>query len=137
MRADLRLRMIRHFVHLLVAAFVFAQFAGVVASPLASAEALATAALATAAAHHDDHAHAHHHHGGAGAHHQGDQHDQDTDHADQCCALHAFFAGVLPPVIAADLREAAGQRLTPHFADIGVGVGLGRLDRPPRPLHLI
>ena len=124
-----RLRMIRRFVHVLVAVFFLAQFAGVVSSPLASAEAFATAAALRA-----DHEHAHHHHGDGGAHHQG---DQGADHADRCCALHAFFTGVLPPVIAVDIREADGQRLMPHFADIGVGADLGRLDRPPRPLHVI
>jgi len=124
-----RLRTIRRFVHVLVAGFVLAQFAGVISSPLASAE-----PFAPAVALHADHEHAHHHHGDGGAHHQG---DQGANHADRCCALHAFFAGVLPPVIAVVMQEAGGQRLTPYFTDIGVGVDLGRLDRPPRPLHVI
>jgi hypothetical protein len=124
-----RLRTIRRFVHVLVAGFVLVQFAGVVSSPLASAE-----AFAVAAALHAHHEHVHHHQGDGGAHHQG---DQGADHADRCCALHAFFSGVLPPVIAAEMREVDSQRLPPHFADIGVGVDPGRLDRPPRPLHVI
>jgi len=124
-----RLRTIRRFVHVLVAGFVLAQFAGVVSPPQVGAEALATAVTL-----HADHEHAHAHHGDAGAHHHG---DQGADHADRCCALHAFFAGVLPPAIAVEIGEADSQRLTPHFADIGVGVDLTRLDRPPRPLHVI
>jgi len=123
------LRTTPYFAWLLVALFMVAQFAGVVSSPLASAD-----ALATAAAPHADHDHAHHHHGDGGAHHQG---DQGADHADRCCALHAFFSGVLPPVIAVAIWEANGQRLALHVADIGVGIDLGRLDRPPRPLHVI
>jgi hypothetical protein len=122
-----RLRTIRGFVHVLVAAFFLAQLAGAVASPLASAEAFATAASL-----HAD-GHAHHHHGNA-AHHHG---DQGTDRADHCCALHAFFAGVLPPVIAVEISETGSQPLTPHFADSRVGVDLHRLDRPPRPVHVI
>jgi hypothetical protein len=124
-----RLRTIRRFIRVLVGVFVVAQFAGVVASPLASAEAFATAVTL-----HADHEHAHHHHGDEGGRHQS---GQGADHADRCCALHAFFAGVLPPVIAVEIGEADSQRLAPYFADIGVGVDLGRLDRPPRPLHVI
>jgi hypothetical protein len=121
-----RLRTIRRLVHVLVALFVAAQFAGVVSSPLASAE-----AFSAAVAFHADQEHAHHHHGDGGAHHEGNQ------GADHCCALHAFFAGVLPLVVAAEIREADSQPLTPHLADIGIGVDLDGLDRPPRPLHVI
>ena len=124
------LRTIPRFCRVLAAVFVVAQFAGVVSSPLASAEAFANAAALYA-----DHESSHHHHSGGGMHHHGDQ--SSADHTDRCCALHAFFAGVLPPVIAVEIREAGSQRLTPHFVDIGVGVDPGQLDRPPRPLHLI
>jgi hypothetical protein len=124
-----RLRTIRRFVHVLVGAFVIAQLAGVVSSPMASAE-----TFATAAALHANDEHVHHHHGDRGAHHQD---NQGADEADHCCALHAFFAGVLPPDVAVAIRAADSQRLMPHFVDIGVGIDPGQLERPPRPLHLI
>jgi hypothetical protein len=123
-----RLRTIRGLVHLLVAAFFLAQLAGAVASPLASAEAFATAVSL-----HTD-GHAHHHHGNGDARHPG---AQGTNQADRCCALHAFFAGVLPPAIAVDIGETDSQPLTPHVADSRVGADLTRLDRPPRPPHVI
>jgi len=120
------LRTTPRFVCALVAMFVVAQFAGVVSSPLASAR-----NFSTAVAFHLDHHHAkdsgsqgtfHHHH------------DQSKDGADRCCALHAFFAGVLPLVIAVEIMDVVCQRLTADLADIGLGIATGRLDRPPRPL---
>lgn len=125
-----RLRTIRGFVHALAAVFCLGQFAGVVSSPLASAE-----TFTTGVAVHADHEHAHHHHHGQeAAHHHG---DLGADHGDHCCALHAFFTGVLPPAIAVVFGETDSQRLSPRVADIGVGVDLIRLDRPPRPVHVI
>src|SRR5262245_11237958 len=84
------LRTIRGFVRLLVALFVVAQFAGVVSSPRASAQPIADVALAL-----DHHQHGHDH---------ADEgkvpgHDHSGNLADTCCALHAYFAGVLPPAI--------------------------------------
>ncbi len=108
-------RTITRFVRVLVVLFLVAQFAGVVSSPLASAQAVPNAVAS----------HAHHQH----AHDQGRE-----DRADHCCALHAFFVGVLLPVIAVDTVGVVGQRLAADLADIGFGVASGRLDRPPRPL---
>jgi hypothetical protein len=120
------LRSITGFVRMLVALFLVAQLGGVVSSPLASAQGAPTAVVSHA---HDQHAH---NHGGLGTlHHHG---DHTGNHADQCCALHAFFAGILPPVIAIESVGAVGQRLTANLADTGQGVAPGRLDRPPRPL---
>ena len=120
-------RGIKGFVRVLVALFVIAQFAGVVSSPLASAEAFAKAAASGV---HDHHAHLHDHDGKA-VHHHGD------GQVDRCCALHAFFAGILPPVIELPAAVVPGPRLVVNLADIAHGVAIGRPDRPPRPLALI
>jgi hypothetical protein len=125
------LRTMRGFVCALAMAFVIAQFAGVVSSPLAHAH----AAPAMTAAHADhgraDHAHAQSHN------HQGcphQDHGQCGDRADYCCALHAFFAGVLPPAVAIDGVSFIRQRLTLRPAAAVAGLTPSRLDRPPRPL---
>src|SRR5215470_19698708 len=83
-------RTIRGFVRLLVALFVVAQFAGVVSSPRANARPIANAALA-----HDHHLHSHDHADGNLPH----RYDHSENLADTCCALHAYFAGVLPPAV--------------------------------------
>ena len=119
-------RGIKGFVRVLVALFVIAQFAGVVASPLAGAEAFAKAAASRV---HDHHAHLHGHDGNAVRHHSDGQ-------VDRCCALHAFFAGILPPVIELPAAVVPGPRLVVNLADIAHGVAIGRPDRPPRPLAL-
>jgi len=128
-------------VYALVALFLAAQFAGVVASPLESAQSFARAA--------DMHMQRHHMHAmnmqvmnmhatidaeGAVDHHRG---DQGGGHVDHCCALHAFFAGILPPVIVITTVEALDQRFAPAIADFRSGVEPGRFDRPPRPLAVI
>jgi hypothetical protein len=48
--------------------------------------------------------------------------------------LHAFFAGILPPVIAVANVDTFGEPLTPRATDLSLGADPGRLDRPPRPL---
>jgi hypothetical protein len=125
------LRTMRGIIRALAMCFVIAQFAGVVASPLAHAH----SAPAMAAAHADhqrtDHRHA------SGHDHQGCPHQspgQCGDQAGYCCALHAFFAGVLPPVLDIDAVTFVGQRLAPQPTAVFAGLGPGRLDRPPRPL---
>lgn len=127
----LRLRTITHFVRVLIAAFLITQFAGAVSSPLASADAFAHAAAS----------HVHHHQqhkdsldGRGTADHGG---DQSGDQVDRCCALHAFFAGVVPSTIAVEVVAAAGQRLAIRGVDGVAGVDPGRLDRPPRPSSLL
>lgn len=120
-----RLRMLRRLVRMLVALFLVAQFAGVVSSPLASSE-----AFANAVASHAQHQHMHHQCGAGAAHHHD---DQGRHHADHCCALHAFFAGVLPAAIAVETIDAAGRPIFAGVGDIGFGIAPGRLDRPPRP----
>jgi hypothetical protein len=115
----------------LVALFWVAQFSGVVSSPLAQAHSAVAAAVAHANHHHADghHADGHRHDGcarpNAGA---------CTDHADYCCALHAFFAGILPPAAAIDNVVIAGETLRPGVTEVALGLRPGRLDRPPRPL---
>jgi len=121
-------------IRLLVALFLVAQFAGVVSSPLKQAHAAAGAAIG----------HASHHQAGghdAGGHHAGGHHHDGCahpdagacDHADYCCALHAFFAGILPPAAAIDNVVLASERLRPAGTDVALGLHPGRIDRPPRP----
>ncbi len=137
-----RLRTISRFVRVLVALFVAAQFAGVVSSPLALGAENPTAV-----------SHTHHHHMSAqmGAHldapiaaHSGaakshSHGDRSANHsADPCCALHAFFAGVLPAMIAVEATSVAReQRVASALCEFASGIGPGRLDRPPRPLVAI
>ncbi len=108
---------------MLVALFLVAQFAGVVSSPRADAQPIPSAS-------HADHHHAHHHGDQGGAHHHGDGSPADT-----CCALHAYFAGILPPVIAIETVTVVGERFAAGADDQRLGVPAGRLDRPPRPLR--
>lgn len=108
---------------MLVVLFLAAQFAGVVSSPLASADALAKAAS------HAPRQHVHFRDFPSDADHQGDHGGDQVDH---CCALHAFFAGVLPSVIAIETAPLTGQRLVADLGEGSVGVALGRLDRPPK-----
>jgi len=120
-------RTIPGFVRLLVALFLIAQFAGVVSSPRANAQPIATAAAA-----HDHHQHGHDHadegkvplHG-----------DHSGNLADTCCALHAYFAGILPPTVVIETASAIGKSLAGAPDDQRRGMPPGRLDRPPRPLR--
>ncbi len=124
------LRTIPRFVRVLVALFMAAQFAGVVSSPLAFASENPTAAAVSHMHHHHMDAHgeaAQHSHGDRGANH----------HADPCCALHAFFAGVLPAVVAIEASGIVSQRFAVGLLDIVSGIDPRRLDRPPRPLATI
>jgi hypothetical protein len=127
-RSMRRLWTIPGFVHVLVAMFIVAQFSGVVPSPRSNAQPVPDA---IAHAHHQHAADHTHDHGQGPAHH----HDGDNGNlADTCCALHAYFAGVLPPVIAIEATSIVGQRLAAGINDHGFGVPPDRLDRPPRPL---
>jgi len=119
-------RTIRPFVRLMVLLFVAAQFAGVVSSPLDSARAFTGAA--------DFHMHHHHADGQKGLGSTEHSTDQSSGHFDRCCALHAFFAGIMPPVIEIGIADRLDQRLFADLNDIAHGMTVGRLDRPPRPL---
>ena len=121
-----RFRMIPGFVHVLVALFVVAQLSGVVSSPRSSARGVASAAIT-----HDHHGHADH---GAG-HHHSDQKTPAGDPADACCGLHAYFVGVIPPVIAVKTASAIGELLALGPNDRAASLPPDRLDRPPRPLR--
>jgi hypothetical protein len=117
-----RFRTIPRLVRLLVALFVVAQFSGVVSSPRAGAQPVAGADAAFIHHQHgDDHGAAPvtHHHGG--------------NLADTCCALHAYFAGVLPPAVAVRVASIAAERLISSPDDQGASIPPSRLDRPPRP----
>ena len=116
-------RTIPRFVRLLVALFLVAQFAGVVSSPRAGAQPIAAASQG-------HHQHGHDHGGPGKSHHHG---DQGGTLADTCCALHAYFAGVLPPIIAIKTGSIVSEPLALGRDDQNVGVPPGRLDRPPRP----
>ena len=121
------LRMIRGFVRVLVALFIVAQFAGVVSSPLASAKESPAAVSSHLLHDHDSGATTSHSH----------QNQTGTPHSDTCCALHAFFAGILPVVIAVEAVDIVGQRLATGVTDIASGIEPDRLDRPPRPFAVI
>jgi hypothetical protein len=125
-----RLRTIPGFVHLLAAMFMMAQFSGVVSSPRSSPQPVPDAIASHT---HHQHAadHAHDHGQGAAHHHDG---GDNGSLADTCCALHAYFAGVLPLVIAIETANVLGRRLAAGIDDRSVGVPPDRLDRPPRPL---
>jgi len=116
-------RTIPGFVRVLVALFLVAQFSGVVSSPRANAQTPAVASHL-----HHQHGHDHgdaampHDHGGANL-------------ADSCCGLHAYLAGILPPVIAIETERVVGEPLAVGPDDLGLGVAPGRLDRPPRSLR--
>jgi hypothetical protein len=128
-------RTVRRFVRALVALFVLAQFAGVVSSPLAQARTASGTAIS-----HVSHDHPDGHQAGA---HRADSHRHSgyphpdggacPDHADYCCALHAFFAGILPPATAVEAKGIEGETLRPPVTDVAHGLHPGRLDRPPRP----
>jgi hypothetical protein len=120
----------------LVALFVLAQFAGVISSPLAQARTAAGAAISHVSHHRADGHHATAHRAD-GHRHNGCLHPDGSacpNHADYCCALHAFFAGILPPAAAIDDAVGGGEALRPAVSDIAPGLHPGRLDRPPRPL---
>jgi hypothetical protein len=121
-----RLRSIPRFVRLLVGLFLLAQLAGVVSSPRANALPMPDATAEPSPQHH-----AHHHDDSGAAHHHGDH----GNLADTCCALHAYFAGVMPPVVAVKTAIVVGERLAAGPDDQSRGVPPGRLDRPPRPLR--
>jgi hypothetical protein len=108
---------------MLVALFVLAQFAGAVSAPLAGT--LGTARSAAS--------HVHPHHAGVG----GMIHEHGApqqNHADYCCALHAFFAGVLPSVAGVASVPLSGEPVSANFARATIGLAPDRLDRPPKPL---
>ena len=123
------LRTITGFVRVLVALFAVSQFMGVVSSPTAGAQ-----GVSTAVARHLDY-HRAEDDGGVGAVHRHD--DQSKDGVDKCCALHAFFGGILPAAVAVDIGTVSGKQLASDFADIGPGIASDRLDRPPKPHAMI
>jgi hypothetical protein len=118
-------RTIRGFVRLLVALFVVAQFAGVVSSPRAAAQPMANTVAA-----HDHHPHGHGHADTGKVHHHS---DDSGNLADTCCALHAYFMGLLPGAIRIETKNVRGESLAVDPDDQGFGLTPGRLDRPPRP----
>jgi hypothetical protein len=120
-------RTIPGFVRLLVALFVVAQLAGVVSSPRANAQPIPDAATA-----HSHHQHGYDHADEGNVHHHG---DHGVNLADTCCALHAYFAGLLPPPIVIETGNIIGECLAVAPDDLNCGVPPGRLDRPPRPLR--
>ena len=124
-----RLRTIPGFVYFLVTLFMVAQLSGVVSSPRSNVQQPPPGFVVahTVGQHSHDHGHVHDH--GATHHHDG------ANLADTCCALHAYFAGVLPPIIAIETGSVVGTRLAALIDDEGRGIAPGRLDRPPRPLR--
>jgi hypothetical protein len=115
---------------LLVAMFIVAQFSGVVSSPRSTAP-LVPDAIASRTHHQNAADHVHDHGQGPAHHHNG---SDSGNLADTCCALNAYFAGVLPPVIAIEATSVVGRRIDAGIDDQGFGVPPDRLDRPPRPL---
>lgn len=121
------LRSLNRSILALVVAFLLAQFAGAVPSPLASAQNFANAV--THHVHHHQHAHGYSQEGHGSSH-----NDRTGNHGDTCCALHAFFAGVVPCLAAIEIRAVAGQRIDAVFAEDRVEALPNRLDRPPKPI---
>jgi hypothetical protein len=119
-----------HVIRMLVALFLVAQFAGVVSSPLTQSHAAAGAA-AHAIYHHDMD-----HRAGGYGHNECAYPDAGAceDQGDYCCALHAFFVGILPPATAVQNMQSASEPLVPAVNQVVLGLGPNRLDRPPRPL---
>jgi hypothetical protein len=122
-----RFRTLSRFARALIALFLVAQFAGIVSSPIARAQGISST-----------HSHVRHHFGdkrnkGTFHHHDGER----SNDVDPCCALHAFFVGVLPPAIVLEAMNVIGQRLSADLDDIDAGIPSARLDRPPRPLFVI
>jgi len=88
-----------------------AQFAGVVSSPLAQAHAAVGAAI-THASHHQASGHQAGHRHADSHRHDGYAHPDvgACDPADYCCALHAFFAGILPPAARSTMLSSLARR---------------------------
>ncbi len=124
-----RFRTIPGFVRLLVAVFLVAQLAGAVPSSRAQAQPLPPEA---AMGGHDHHAHSH---GAEHKHHNGRSHASDL--GGHCCALHAFFAGIVAPAVAIAAAGVPGTRLSADPGDRPHGVAPDPLDRPPKALRLI
>jgi hypothetical protein len=120
-------RTIRPFVRLLVALFMVAQLAGAVSSQRANAEATAGAIASFP--------HEHARHGNMGQTHEHHDPDHGGNPADACCALHAYFVGVISPVIGIVTDPMAGETLAASLIRQEPGLPPARLDRPPRPLR--
>jgi hypothetical protein len=136
------LRTIPWFTRLLVGLFLVAQFAGMVSSPRVNAMPVTSAGASKMDAPHMDAPHmdasqAHHHHAQGHRNHgiPCDHRDCIGNPADACCALHACFAGLLPPVAAIATETIAGEPLAAGPDNSALGARGGRLERPPRPLH--
>jgi hypothetical protein len=131
------LRTIPRFTRLLVGLFLVAQFAGMVSSPRANALPVTAAGASQTDTHHMDTPRSHQHHAQGHRDHgmPCGQHDCSINPADACCALHACFAGLLPPIVAIATEAIVGEPLSVSPDDLACGAQGGRLDRPPRPLH--
>jgi hypothetical protein len=131
------LRTIPWFTRLLVGLFLAAQFAAMVSSPRANALPVSAAGAFHLDTLHTDASQGHHHHvQGHDGHaipcgHQ----DNGGNPAETCCALHACFAGLMPPAVTIAAEIAAGEPLAASPDDVARGATADRLDRPPRPLH--
>jgi hypothetical protein len=131
-----RLRSIPGFVRVLVALFALAQFAGVVSSPRTGAhpaDMLRSAVHRGAHAGLDVHAHMHDTQPSGPVAPADHQHDGHASLADACCALHAYFVGMLPFVMTVAATAARNSRLVAAPDPQDPGTPADRLDRPPRP----
>jgi hypothetical protein len=110
-----------------------AQFAGVV--PFREAFPSAPAGHTHEHAVHLDDTHTHKHASSGAAHHH---HDGGANApGDQCCALHSFFAAIVPVVLTPTFAGVLGPPLEARQPENMAGIGPGRIDRPPRTLLLI
>ncbi len=100
--------------------FVAAQFAGVVSSPFANAS-MKEGNVARHHVHNDNDHGAIHEHG-----------DQQGGPAETCCALHAFFAGVIPAELTVPGTIKIGRRIAEYPTPVAVGITPKGLDRPPK-----
>lgn len=118
-------RNLRPLTRALIGLFMFAQLAGVVVSPVAAH--IPMQGFASEAHHQHDH----HVHSSSGI---PCDHGQPKSHGDDCCALHAFFAGVLPSLAVVEAAMMGGEALAARRPEGNAQLVLARLDRPPKPL---
>lgn len=118
------LRRLRGLVRILLVVMLAAQFAGVLASPLAQASPARNGAHQIV--HHQ------HVHGTTGLPHQ--QRDHKTALSEHCCALHAIFVGIIAQAAVPETTFASFTRLALATEAAQHVSAASRLDRPPRSL---
>lgn len=120
------LRRMRSFVRILLAVLLAAQFAGVLASPLAAAS------LALNSSHQMAHGHHQHVHETTGF--PNKNRDHKAAFSEHCCALHAIFVGIIAQAAVPETGIASFTRIMIRTDGALHASAARRLDRPPRSL---